>query len=51
MREAFTFKPAEFVPFTDRKVLDRVRNISREDMENLPNPVFKIRIVPDVNSI
>ncbi len=51
MRETFTFNPAKSVPFTDRKALGRVRNISREDMENLPNPVFKIRIVPDVNSI
>jgi 6-phosphogluconolactonase/Glucosamine-6-phosphate isomerase/deaminase len=47
----FTFSPAPWVPFKDRKVLDYVRSIKRDDMEKHPNPDFKIRIVNDVGSI
>jgi 6-phosphogluconolactonase/glucosamine-6-phosphate isomerase/deaminase len=49
--QRFTFNPAEWVPFRDRAVLERVRRISRADMERHSNPDFKIRIVPDVGSI
>ena len=43
----FDFEPAAFVPFRDKKALDRVRSIKREDMEKHPNPDFKIKIIPD----
>lgn len=43
----FTFDPAPFVPFKDKKELERVRNIKREDIEKHPNPDFKIKVVPD----
>lgn len=43
----FEFEPAAFVPFRDRKVLDRVRAIRREDIEKHPNPHYRIRVVPD----
>jgi len=43
----FTFDPAPFVPFKDKEVLERVRNIKREDIEKHPNPDFKIKVVPD----
>ena len=29
----FEFKPADFVPYKNKEVLERVRNIKREDME------------------
>ena len=35
----------------DKEVLERVRNIKREDMEKHPNPDFKIKIVPDSGAI
>jgi len=47
----FTFKPAPWIPFQDREVLERVRKIRREDMEKHPNPDFKIKIVPDVGGL
>ena len=43
----FEFEPSECVPFRDRKVLDKVRNIKREDFDKHPNPDFKIIILPD----
>ncbi len=43
----FTFKPADFVPFKDREVLEKIRNIKREDIEKHPNPDFKIRVIKD----
>ncbi len=47
----FNFKPADFVPYKNKEVLDRVRNIKREDMEKHPNPNFKIRIVGNVGQL
>ena len=47
----FEFEPAPWVPFKDKKVLEKVRNIKRKDMQKHSNPDFKIKIVPDVNSI
>jgi glucosamine-6-phosphate deaminase len=50
-KEFFTFKPAPWIPFRDQAVLERVRNVKREDMEKHTNPDFRIKIVPDVASI
>ena len=44
MKKEFTFGPAEWIPFKDKEVLQRVRNIKREDMERHDNPEFKIKI-------
>ena len=44
----FSFAPAAFVPFRDRRVLRRVRSIRREDIETHPNPDFHIRVVRDM---
>ena len=43
----FTFEPADFVPFRNKKALEHVRGIKREDMEKHPNPDFVIKIVQD----
>ncbi|MEW5816519.1 MAG: hypothetical protein AB1798_14145 [Spirochaetota bacterium] len=45
--DKFDFNPSKFVSFRDKKELDRVRNIRREDIEKHPNLNFKIRVVPD----
>jgi glucosamine-6-phosphate deaminase len=45
----FTYEPADFVPFRDRKALDRVRAIKREDMAKHWNPDYRIRILPDAD--
>jgi len=47
----FDFSPASCVPFKDKEVLERVRNIKREDIEKHWNPDFRIKVVPDVKSI
>ena len=51
MKNNFEFEPAKWIPFRDKEVLERVRNIKREDMEQHENPEFKIKIVPDVGSL
>lgn len=45
MSNEFIFDPAPWVPFQDKAVLEKCRNIKREDMEKHPNPDFKIKIV------
>ena len=47
----FTFEPAPFVPYKNKEVLERCRNIKREDMEKHPNPNFRIHITPAVGGI
>lgn len=47
----FNFKPADFVPYKNEEVLERCRNIKREDMEKHPNPNFRIHIVPSPDAI
>jgi glucosamine-6-phosphate deaminase len=43
----FTFRPSRWVPFRDKAELDKVRAITREEIEKHPNPDFHIRVVPD----
>lgn len=52
MKQSFSFKPADWIPFRDAEVLDRCRNITREEMESYPhpNPEYRVRIVEDPNS-
>ena len=41
----FKFKLAEYVPFKDREVCERVRKISGKDLEKHPNPDFTIKVM------
>jgi 6-phosphogluconolactonase/glucosamine-6-phosphate isomerase/deaminase len=43
----FKYAPSKWVPFRDVEVLERVRHITREQIDKHPNPVFRIQIVPD----
>ncbi len=43
----FDFQPASFVPFRDKKVVARVRAITREQITRHRNPDFRISVVPD----
>ena len=47
----FTFDPASYVPYRNKEVLERCRNIKREDMEKHPNPNFRIHVTPAVGGI
>ncbi len=41
----FDFKCAEYVPFKDREVCERLRKISGKDLEKHPNPDFNIKVM------
>jgi 6-phosphogluconolactonase/glucosamine-6-phosphate isomerase/deaminase len=47
MKNTFDFDPAPFIPFRDKKVLERVRRIKRKDITKHKNPDLKIRVVRD----
>ena len=41
----WNFVPAEFVPFKDREVCERLRKLSGKELEQHPNPDFRIRVM------
>ncbi|MCL4415100.1 MAG: hypothetical protein M1365_00140 [Actinobacteria bacterium] len=43
----FDYQPSQWVPFRDKKVLEKIRNIKREDIERHPNKNLKIMVIPD----
>jgi len=45
----FEFNPSQWVPFKDKKAIEKIVNIKREDIEEHPNPDFKITVVPDAD--
>ncbi len=45
--QGFDFEPSKWIPFRDKKVIERVMKIRRQDITKHPNPNFKIRVVPD----
>ncbi|OGV61579.1 MAG: hypothetical protein A2498_11870 [Lentisphaerae bacterium RIFOXYC12_FULL_60_16] len=47
MPTSFTYEPSQWIPFRDKRVINRVRRITRKALTRHPNPAFKIRIVPD----
>jgi glucosamine-6-phosphate deaminase len=47
MPAKFPFDPAPFLPFRDKKALERVRNIKKKDICKHPNKNFKIRLIED----
>ncbi len=44
---AFTYQPAEHLPFRDREVCERVRRIPREQICDHPRQNVKIRVIED----
>lgn len=47
----FKFEIADFVPYKNREVLDRVRKMSGKDLEKHANPDFKIKVMTDPSGI
>ena len=47
--QQFEFNPSQWVPFRDKKEINRVAQIRREDIEKHSNPEFKIKVVPDAD--
>ena len=46
-KNIFEFNPSEWVPYKNKKEIERVLNIKREDIERHSNPDFKINVVLD----
>ncbi|MEY4938687.1 MAG: hypothetical protein RIQ93_422, partial [Verrucomicrobiota bacterium] len=46
MAPKFTYAPADFIPFRDRKVIERVRRIKKADITKHWNPDFRITVLP-----
>ena len=46
-RALFDFAPADWLPVQDKEVLERCRNIKREDMEYTNENGYSVKIVPD----
>ena len=44
----FKFTPADFVPFKDRELCEKLRRISGTDLEKHPNPNFKIKVMMNI---
>ncbi len=49
-RNLFDFKPSDWIPYKDEKVLEYCRNIKREDMEYTNANGYTIRVVPHPQS-
>lgn len=49
-RNLFDFKPSEWLPVRDEKVLEYCRNVKREDMETTNANGYSIRVVPHPSS-
>ena len=43
----FEFEPASFIPFRDKEVIKRCRNIKRENIAKHPSLDFNIRVIKD----
>lgn len=41
----FAFNPADFVPFKDRELVERLQKINGKDLEKHHNPDFKIKVM------
>ena len=49
-RNLFDFKPSDWIPYKDEKVLEYCRNIKREEMETINENGYSIRVVPHPQS-
>ena len=49
--EEFVFEPAEFVPFKDRKVLEKARSVHGKDLEKYSNDKMTIKVIKNPHPI
>jgi glucosamine-6-phosphate deaminase len=47
----FVFKPAEFVPFKDKAVLEKVRSVHGKELEKFSNDKMKIKVIKNPHPI
>lgn len=48
---SFDFKCAEYVPFKDRELCEKLRKISGKDLEKHPNPDFNIKVMQNPHPV
>ncbi len=46
---AFSYAPSLHVPFRDKEVIERCRRITRDEIEQHPNPDYRIKVMPDAD--
>ncbi len=51
MAEEFNFKPADFCPIKDRKLLERLAKMTPEEIEKHPNPEVHIKILANAGTV
>ena len=51
MADSFTFKPAPWVAFQDRKITQKLRSMTHEEIQKHPNPNFHIKIFQNTGSL
>jgi 6-phosphogluconolactonase/glucosamine-6-phosphate isomerase/deaminase len=49
--KGFSFKPAEWIPFQDQSVINKLRPMTAEEIEKHPNPNFHIKVVHNIGAI
>ncbi|MFO7928107.1 MAG: hypothetical protein R6U35_00375 [Candidatus Humimicrobiaceae bacterium] len=47
----FTFEPAEFVPFKDRKVLEKARSVHGKELEKFSNEKMKVKVMKNPHPV
>jgi len=47
----FIFKPAEFVPFKDREILEKARSIHGKELEKYSNDKMKVKVIKNPHPI
>jgi len=47
----FDFSPADFVPFRDKEVLEKVRKVHGKDLEKYSNDKMKIKVIKNPHPI
>ena len=48
---SFDFKPGDYVPFKDRALCEKLRKMTREEIEKHPNPDFKIKVMQNPHPV
>ncbi|NLV48911.1 MAG: hypothetical protein GXY22_09690 [Clostridiaceae bacterium] len=51
MPDSFSYSMASWIPFQDKFVLERMRNLTREELTQHENPNFRIKILDSVDGI
>lgn len=51
MDNSFKFKPADWVPFKDQEVMDKLSKMTAEELEKHPNPDVRIKVLDNYGTV